>query len=280
MDYPIFLGSYFFKDNIPIHTEMTEEPPYLMRHQHDCIEVAYVLEGEGLHYIGESILHVFQGDLFLIPAYVSHVFQPKELAGRQSSLRIINCLFDSNLLDAATSSNLNRWRVYHEQACEFREVLVRMYVEQQNQTESINERIKLQKQLMALLRAKQEKSDLLHVEGGEVPIHQAVQHMGLRFANPLSLPEMSRLVSLSTRHFQRLFKSATGRSYMQLLQEIRMRHSCGMLQYTSWSVQAIAQRVGIYDMNYFYRLFREHCGTTPAAFRLNNKHLLAFDKMA
>ncbi|WP_366349398.1 AraC family transcriptional regulator [Paenibacillus amylolyticus] len=34
-----------------------------------------------------------------------------------------------------------------------------------------------------------------------------------------------------------------------------------------WSVQTIAREVGIQDMKYFYRIFKEKCGMTPKEFR-------------
>lgn len=272
MDYPIFPGSFFIKDNAPIHTALTEEAPYLMRHQHDCIELAYVTEGEGLHYIGERTLSVTKGDLFLIPAYVSHVFQPKELTGERP-LKLINCLFYPDMLNAAELCQIKHWRVYRELGDEFKQLLDGMLIEQQKQSEAPMGLLTLWKKLMVLLQTKPQKTHLNCVESNEVPIHQAVQHMGFRFGNPLPIPEISRFVSMSTRNFQRLFKSLTGRSYVRMLQEIRMLHSRGMLQYTDWSVQAVAEKVGIYDMNYFYRLFKEHFGTTPAAFRMLHNRL-------
>lgn len=268
IEYPLYPGSVFFKDEMPIRVERALEFPYLTRHRHDFVEVAYIEDGDGLHYVGDKIVRVSRGDLFLIPAYETHVFQPEELTGERP-LRIINCLCQADKLGGAASQIPRRWRAYREHGGEFKRLLGRMFLEQRESSEASGRNLLgLWKQLIELLQSKSVKEDIQYVSSGEVPVHQALQHMSSRVMSRLTLSEMSRIVSMSSRHFQRVFKSVTGRSFMQMLQEMRIRYSCGMLQYTSWSVQSIAEKVGIYDMNYFYRLFRENCGMTPAAFRL------------
>lgn len=116
------------------------------------------------------------------------------------------------------------------------------------------------------------KAKLQPFEDVSCPIHQALYHMGHRFMNPISVGEISRLAAMSTRHFQRKFKSMTGRTFKQLLQEIRIRHSCGLLKFTRLSVQTVAEYVGIYDMYHFYQLFRDYCGMTPGVFRQHGQN--------
>ncbi|WP_419872384.1 AraC family transcriptional regulator [Candidatus Pristimantibacillus sp. PTI5] len=266
-EYPLLPGHYYFKNDASIQSMITEESPYQIRHRHDFIEIAYVVEGEGLHYIGDKILRARRGDLYLIPAGESHVFQPRDLSGKLP-LRIMNCLYNAESITEAAHHIPQSWQVYHDDTGECETIFAKMLIEQQHTAISRDALVSLWTQLLEILLFKSEKAPMHYLENDEAPIHQAIQLMCLKFMNPLTLQEVSGFVAMSTRHFQRLFKSSTGSSFIQMLQDIRIRNGCGLLQYTRMSVQSIAETVGIHDMHYFYRLFRERCGMTPAAFRL------------
>ena len=47
----------------------------------------------------------------------------------------------------------------------------------------------------------------------------------------------------------------------------RMEHAVFLLNTTHMQIQAIAQRCGIHDVNYFTRLFRRVMGKTPSEYR-------------
>lgn len=59
----------------------------------------------------------------------------------------------------------------------------------------------------------------------------------------------------------------TGVSFIASLNDIRIRHAVSLLVSTSLSVNEIAGRVGIQDINYFNRLFRRKYGMTAQAYR-------------
>lgn len=45
----------------------------LLEHSHDFVEVSYISEEKGYHFIDDQVVTVQKGDLFFIPAGVSHV---------------------------------------------------------------------------------------------------------------------------------------------------------------------------------------------------------------
>lgn len=79
----LFEGKHFFKNNLKVQLSVSEENPFMMLHRHDFVELAYVYEGRGLHKIGDQIMLVSQGDLFIIRPGVPHVFQPLDLTGHR-----------------------------------------------------------------------------------------------------------------------------------------------------------------------------------------------------
>ncbi|MEK5143240.1 MULTISPECIES: helix-turn-helix transcriptional regulator [Paenibacillus] len=101
------------------------------------------------------------------------------------------------------------------------------------------------------------------------PIQYTIDDITRNYKNPLSVDQICKQFLISSRQFQRKFKKASGMTYTKMLQDIRIHESCSLLLDTSWSVQTIALEVGIHDMKYFYRIFKERCGLTPHEFRFN-----------
>ncbi|RCW43479.1 AraC family transcriptional regulator [Paenibacillus prosopidis] len=285
-EYLVCDGKYLFEPNIPIRTLYSKEYPYFMTHKHNFIEIAYIAEGEGIHYVADEIFTVSKGDLFFLPTCIPHVFQPRDLTGKRP-LHVINCLFKPVLTDLTTNLllqcrsielamlshfiNGTKWLAYRESSNEFIRLLQAMHNQQRKQNSGTELGILLL-QLLSLLSQKPQLSYLHPPSKDEYPVHAAVQYMSTHFELPLSVSNVSQMVAISYRHFQRLFKLHTGRSFIQMLQEIRMNFACLLLlERKNDSIQSIAQKVGVFDMKHFYQLFHNHYGMTPAVFRLQHQ---------
>ncbi|OWA33465.1 hypothetical protein B9G55_22655 [Saccharibacillus sp. O16] len=90
-------GSDFFEAGLPIYVNRAAENFDMLEHTHDFIELTYVAEGSGVHYIDDENLRVAQGDVFFIPVGVPHVFRPAA-PGRGRELIVYNCLFPADYL--------------------------------------------------------------------------------------------------------------------------------------------------------------------------------------
>lgn len=83
----------------------------------------------------------------------------------------------------------------------------------------------------------------------------------------LDLPEVAAQVHLSLSHFVHLFTKIAGVSPKRWLTLQRLKMAQAQLFSTTLSVEDIAQRVGIRDSGYFYRIFKQHYGMTPGEYR-------------
>ncbi|MBM7569174.1 AraC family transcriptional regulator [Paenibacillus sacheonensis] len=95
------------------------------------------------------------------------------------------------------------------------------------------------------------------------------------FASIHGPEELARAVGLSTYHFIRLFRQATGMTTVQYLTRIRMEKAVGLLRDTELSLAAIAEQTGFSSVNYFNRTFRQWVGVTPGRFRTGRGTLRA-----
>ncbi|MBU1568165.1 MAG: helix-turn-helix domain-containing protein [Proteobacteria bacterium] len=84
---------------------------------------------------------------------------------------------------------------------------------------------------------------------------------------PITIPKMASKAGLGERQFLRRFKSATGRTPLEYLQNMRIEHARNLLETTSSPVSEITWSVGYEDINTFRKLFRRSVGLTPNQYR-------------
>lgn len=73
---------------------------------------------------------------------------------------------------------------------------------------------------------------------------------------------------LSRRQLYKLFKNNTGKTVMQYVQDARINEAKRLIISTDLSLLQIAEKVGVYDYNYFIKIFKAKVGVTPKQFRI------------
>ncbi len=81
-----------------------------------------------------------------------------------------------------------------------------------------------------------------------------------------TVEDLSRLLSISTRHFTRMFKASTGQTYHAYISQARVRKAIGLLTTTDLAAKDIAEKLGYTPMG-FSAIFRKATGETPTEFR-------------
>jgi len=98
-------------------------------------------------------------------------------------------------------------------------------------------------------------------------IDKAVETMNRDFARPLAMAELALDCGYSEGHFYRSFHQRTGKTPVQYLTEVRVRHARRWLEHTTLSVEKVAEMCGFRDPLYFSRVFRRVTGQSPTAAR-------------
>jgi len=79
--------------------------------------------------------------------------------------------------------------------------------------------------------------------------------------------EVARHAGVSPGHLSELLKERTGRTFVELLREIRVQRACEMLGASEASLSEIAAACGFCDQSYFTRVFKDTRGMTPRQYR-------------
>lgn len=82
-----------------------------------------------------------------------------------------------------------------------------------------------------------------------------------------SVESIAEHFHLSRPYLSRLFKEYTGKTIVQVLQQIRLERACELLTETQLPVQNIAENVGYTDVTFFIRMFKKANGATPLQYR-------------
>jgi AraC family transcriptional regulator len=92
--------------------------------------------------------------------------------------------------------------------------------------------------------------------------------IGDNYERDLSLTELAHVAGMSTFHFAREFKRATGTTPHQYLIKFRVERAKALLAESRMPLVEVGFRSGFSHQSHFSRLFRRLTGTTPLSYRL------------
>ena len=89
------------------------------------------------------------------------------------------------------------------------------------------------------------------------------------YASALTVDQLARHAGIGASRLNQLFKEQRGRTPIQYLLALRLKHAAGHLRNPYWNISEIARLCGFENTNYFSRKFRAVYGITPGEFRRN-----------
>ncbi|MBO5333892.1 MAG: helix-turn-helix domain-containing protein [Clostridia bacterium] len=86
----------------------------------------------------------------------------------------------------------------------------------------------------------------------------------------LSLSSQAEMLNVNASYLSTLFKKEMGLTLTEYVTKKRIEHASFLLTTTNLQIQTVAQNCGIYDVNYFTKMFKKHTGKTPKEHRENS----------
>jgi AraC-like DNA-binding protein len=271
-------GKLFWTPDFPISVTRERERFTLPIHIHDFVEIQFVAEGKGFHYIGDERIYVEKGDLFIIPIGTRHVYRPSSEAPKDE-LIVYNCLFDPSVPDklmrayplpesildllSGDDQSYRRFKDSFNEGKSCMEALYREYQTGQPGFEAILY-ARLTELLICLYRLDLSRESSVPAIS---QLGKVFEYIERNYGQPITLAEIAALLPVSVSYMQRMFKQATGQSFTEYIQNLRVRKCCELLRQTAMSVKEIAAKAGYRDMKFFHELFRKKTGLTPRAYR-------------
>lgn len=99
----------------------------------------------------------------------------------------------------------------------------------------------------------------------------ATNYIYNNYNKPLSLDSVASFTGVTPRYLQSLFKQTYNQTIIAKLTEYRLQKACELLKQTDYGIAHIAQTVGYNNFRAFLAAFTKHIGTTPSAYRKQNR---------
>lgn len=101
----------------------------------------------------------------------------------------------------------------------------------------------------------------------EEMIEQVLSRIDRNPAEAFDFEQIAADWHITHTYFRRVFKNATGLAPVEYLGRTRVLRALELIQVTDIPVAEAAAQVGIYDANYFSRLFKKYLGYAPRYFK-------------
>lgn len=275
----------FFSKDVPIMLSLDYRPPYEEKkyHMHDFFELAYIVEGEGMHIINESYTPIKTGDFFIININTYHRYT--------GPLKIINCLFYPEFIDKTLLGCKNFFevmnnylikfnltelsdspteKIYHDKNDVIRSKIFEMYNEFQASKPGYQEIIRsiLIEIIIYSLRTLHKN----RIQNQSDIISECIVELEKNYLDGFSLSDFCENKHYDISYISRKFTKETGMSFSKYIQKLRIEESCRLLVNTDKSIAEISEIIGYSDKKYFFSLFKRLINTTPGKYRLIHKY--------
>ncbi|MGR0065834.1 helix-turn-helix transcriptional regulator [Bordetella bronchiseptica] len=260
-------------------------------HRHSFFQVFFVAAGTAMHEMGGRTLHMRSGSIFFVPPYMVHrvVFPvDAECYVIYFSAHFIHQ--HSALPDDAALQNPDLPRLpelapfYFQQHCNYqldpaetaeaRSHCLRMLEASTRRGVFDAARARAELTLLLTLVAAKYLPDFQQLErDGAAPslidrrARAAVAFLAQNFQRNIALDQVAAEVHLTGTYLTQLLKQETGKTYKQLLDELRLEHSKQLLAYTDISMLKVAEDSGFLDQVHFIKRFKLYTGLTPGQYR-------------
>lgn len=102
-------------------------------------------------------------------------------------------------------------------------------------------------------------------------VQKVVNYVNLNVAEPLTLKSLAAMCFISPSYLSALFKQETGSTLIDYINTQRVNRAAQLLVQNNHTIAAVAEEVGILDVNYFTKIFKKTLGVTPTRYRREHK---------
>ena len=102
-------------------------------------------------------------------------------------------------------------------------------------------------------------------------VQKVMNYVNLNVAEPLTLKSLAAMCFISPSYLSALFKQETGSTLIDYINTPRVNRAAQLLVQNNHTIAAVAEEVGILDVNYFTKIFKKTLGVTPTRYRREHK---------
>jgi len=246
-------------------------------HYHPEYELTCILQGRGKKLVGDSYENFKEGDLVLLGPNLPHTWISDKR--RKENCRAIVIQFSpafvEQILQFQELAPLEKLFINSYKGLQLNQLRTNQCVTLMQEMIGASEvhKFSLLLKLFDLLSTMQSTSlasakyRAMKGNDNQQRINQVFQYVEREFRQGLSLKKAADSIHLSQSAFCKFFKRASGKTFSDYTNDIRIAHACQLLVETDMPIQEIALESGFESLTYFNRVFLKKKKLRPRAFR-------------
>ena len=266
-------------NNVPEHNNI------LHLHWHDNFEIIYIVRGEAVFYVGSESVTAQPGDIVFVNSSQLHsgysinntyvefyaIVYNKSIFNSSLSdpfyARYISPFMEGKLLFPSKISNkCDNYPVFDG-------IIKSIVNECGSKTPGYELIIKsyLSIVIASVYRHYTSSTSRLNSETSfefnKDRFQKLIDYVEKNYSEKITIEKAAKIVNLSCYHFCKMFKKATGRTFIEFLNLYRVNVSEELLRKTTLPITHIAEKVGFCNINYFDKIFKQYKNYSPSQCR-------------
>jgi transcriptional regulator GlxA family with amidase domain len=112
-------------------------------------------------------------------------------------------------------------------------------------------------------------------EHADEPVKKAQEFIEKNYGDKITIEQLTGMLALSRRNFERRFKKATSNTVMEYMQRVKIEVAKSSLESSAENVNEVMYKVGYSDTKAFRTTFKKITGLSPLAYRSKYNYAMA-----
>lgn len=245
-------------------------------HQHEEIQISYMLKGNGKLIVGDSVHSFSSGNYFVIGSRIPHLFKSaidQEKVEMHSVFFSLDS-FGASFFDLQEMDELRPFFKFANTGFKLRDAnatlaqtMERMFGQSNfyrfvSLMSILKEMSQMQKERLSVFVHSKD----LSLDHGE-RLRTVFDFVMANFHQTITLDKIAKLVHMTPNAFCRFFKQRTNKTFFSFLNEIRVEHVCQILmEKKDMSIIEAANSSGFNSISNFNKTFKDIKGTSPTKY--------------
>ncbi|MCK0115287.1 AraC family transcriptional regulator [Gelidibacter sp. F63206] len=251
---------------------------YDQLHQHEEIQMSYIMKGEGTLIVGDTVNYYKPNDILIIGSYLPHILKSDTSVHEKSemlSLFFTKKSFGDRFFELEETKSLQPFfiRATHGfKATSDKDEMIRLFLKLKASKKLDQFLILLKLLKMASTCEYKSLSSFIYekqysdTEGNRM--RNIFEFTMSNFHTNITLEAVSEKANMTKNAFCKYFKKRTNKTYFQFLTELRVEHATKLLlSKNKLNIAEIAYESGFKNISNFNRQFKEIKKNTPSDFR-------------
>lgn len=255
-------------------------------HQHQEIQISYIIKGSGSLILGDTINEYHPNDILIIGENIPHVFRSD---ANTAEISIMHSLFFTkksfgkdffNLIELISTQKFFDESGYGIKIISNQKKILKSFkkLKRLNKIERIATFLHI---LNILIHSKKQalSSFVYHkryTDDEGKRMNDVIDYALNHFQEPISLEVIAEKANMSKNAFCRYFKKRTNKTFFQFLIKIRIEYACKLLfREKELSVATVSELSGFQNIANFNRKFKELKNVTPTQYRFQKDYNLS-----